>query len=234
MNIVEPIRDIKTLNKIRQALREYSEKYYLIFEYGITTGLRISDVLNLTVDDIKLKDFVEIKEKKTKKTKKFKLKEELKQDLLKYIDNSKIDKYIFATSWYKCDYKPITRCQFYKVLNRGAKKVGYNQKIGTHSMRKTFGYHFYKQTHDIVLLQKIFNHSTPSVTLRYIGISQDMIDKAYSNFDYNSKGEMFATNENILKKIVELENKLNKVDEVLTECMNYGFKKIEKKLKQWE
>ena len=228
MNIVEPIRDIKTLNKIRQALREYSEKYYLIFEYGITTGLRISDVLNLTVDDIKLKDFVEIKEKKTKKTKKFKLKEELKQDLLKYIDNSKIDKYIFATSWYKCDYKPITRCQFYKVLNRCAKKVGYNQKIGTHSMRKTFGYHFYKQTHDIVLLQKIFNHSTPSVTLRYIGITQDMVDKAYKNFDYGQQEKMFVTNEDLNEKICKLEQQISKLEETITACMNHGFDRIDK------
>jgi len=49
-------------------------------------------------------------------------------------------------------------------------------------LRKTFGYHFYQQTKDVALLQELFNHSSPSVTLRYIGINQDKIDQAYDNF----------------------------------------------------
>ena len=49
-------------------------------------------------------------------------------------------------------------------------------------MRKTFGYHHYKQFKDVVILQKIFNHSSPQITLRYIGIEQDQIDYSYSNF----------------------------------------------------
>lgn len=49
-------------------------------------------------------------------------------------------------------------------------------------MRKTFGYFHYQQYHDIAMLQAILNHSSPSITLRYIGISQDEIDQSYSNF----------------------------------------------------
>ena len=49
-------------------------------------------------------------------------------------------------------------------------------------MRKTFGYHHYKQFKDAVILQKIFSHSTPQITLRYIGIEQDQIDYSYSDF----------------------------------------------------
>ena len=47
-------------------------------------------------------------------------------------------------------------------------------------MRKTFGYHHYQKFKDIAMLQKIFNHSTPQVTLRYIGIDQDQIDYSYN------------------------------------------------------
>jgi len=54
--------------------------------------------------------------------------------------------------------------------------------IGTHTLRKTFGYHFYQKYKDIALLQELFNHSAPSVTLRYIGINQDMIDVAMKEF----------------------------------------------------
>ena len=49
-------------------------------------------------------------------------------------------------------------------------------------MRKTFGYFHYKQYKDIALLQQIFNHSSPSISLRYIGIDQEEIDKSYEGF----------------------------------------------------
>ncbi|GKS12930.1 hypothetical protein YDYSY3_39300 [Paenibacillus chitinolyticus] len=55
-------------------------------------------------------------------------------------------------------------------------------EIGTHTLRKTFGYHFYKRYKDVALLQQIFNHSAPSITLRYIGINQDIMDQAINGF----------------------------------------------------
>ena len=57
------------------------------------------------------------------------------------------------------------------------------EEIGTHTLRKTFGYHFYKRNKDVAMLQKLFNHSSPSITLRYIGIEQDEIDEAYEDFE---------------------------------------------------
>ena len=54
--------------------------------------------------------------------------------------------------------------------------------MGTHTLRKTFGYHYYKKFKDIAMLQKIFNHSNPAITLNYIGIEQDKIDESYKNF----------------------------------------------------
>ena len=47
-------------------------------------------------------------------------------------------------------------------------------------MRKTFGYHYYKKTKDIALLMNLFNHSSQSVTLRYIGVSQEVINTSVS------------------------------------------------------
>ena len=52
------------------------------------------------------------------------------------------------------------------------------KNIGTHSFRKTFGYHFYKDNKDVVTLMKLFNHHDPSITLRYIGIERDEMSKA--------------------------------------------------------
>ena len=61
--------------------------------------------------------------------------------------------------------------------------MGVADPIGTHTLRKTFGYHAYQQGTDVTLLQKVFNHSAPSITLRYIGITQDDIDNVYLNLN---------------------------------------------------
>ena len=72
--------------------------------------------------------------------------------------------------------------QAYRVLNEVAEQIGIDE-VGTHTMRKTFGYHHYKQNKDVAILQDIFNHSAPSITLRYIGITDDIKDDTLKDFD---------------------------------------------------
>ena len=241
MNIVEPIRKISDLNKIRKSLKDYDYKYYLLFEYGITTGLRISDILSLKAEDIVNKEFLEIREQKTGKYKKFPIHDYLRQEMTKYIKKNSITGFLWESPFYKCN-KPINRTHVYRVLNYCAKRVGYFQKIGTHTMRKTFGYHFYRQTKDICLLQKIFNHSSPSVTLCYIGLTQEKINEAYNSFTYkeirkNDDCKNDFSSETMSKQIYQLGNKINqlnqyveKLEDTLTKCMNYGFDRIDKLL----
>ncbi|MFW6238815.1 MAG: tyrosine-type recombinase/integrase, partial [Halanaerobiales bacterium] len=65
--------------------------------------------------------------------------------------------------------QPISRVQAYRVLKKIGKRAGLNIKIGTHTLRKTYGYHHYQKYKDIAQLQAIFNHSSPDITLDYIG-----------------------------------------------------------------
>ena len=76
----------------------------------------------------------------------------------------------------------LGRSAAYRIINGACRVVGIKENIGTHTLRKTFGYHHYRKFKDIALLQKIFNHYSPSVTLRYIGIDQEEINKSYMNF----------------------------------------------------
>lgn len=103
----------------------------------------------------------------------------LKEDIDRYIQFLEDEDYLFKSN--KLDSegnsKPISRVQAYRILNHSAKSVGLSD-IGTHSMRKTFGYHYYKKTKDVALLMDLFNHSSQSVTLRYIGINQDIVNHA--------------------------------------------------------
>lgn len=76
----------------------------------------------------------------------------------------------------------LNRIAAYTIIKDACASAGIEAHIGTHTMRKTFGYHHYKKFRDLALLQKIFNHSNPQVTLRYIGIEQDQIEDSYTNF----------------------------------------------------
>ncbi|ALC92938.1 integrase [Bacillus sp. FJAT-18017] len=164
---------------MKRVLLKQSYRNYFLLLMGINTGLRISDLLRLKVSDVKGKTHINMKEKKTGKPKRFKINVELQRQIGEYTANLEIDSYLFQS---RRGTKPIGRCHAWKILNDTAKEVGLNE-IGTHTLRKTFGYHFYQKTKDVALLQEIFNHSSPSVTLRYIGINQDLMDEAIDDFN---------------------------------------------------
>lgn len=178
MKEVQPIRDLEKIEQMKNELLKRSYRDYFLFVMGINTGLRISDILKLKVKDVKNKTHITIKENKTDKTKRFRINYELQREIERYIENMDEEEYLFKS---RKTNKPIQRVQAYKILKDAAEKIGI-EEIGTHTLRKTFGYHFYRQTKDIALLQELFNHSSPSITLRYIGINQDIIDNAIDNF----------------------------------------------------
>lgn len=183
MNTVQPIRDLDIIHAIQNDLKKNNYRNYLMFEIGIYIGIRISDILNIKIKDIKNKNFLKLREIKTGKEKLMPIPSHLKKEIELYIDNKDFneDDYLFKSI--KKKYKPITRVQAYNILKKIAKKYKL-ENIGTHTLRKTFGYHFYKRTNDVALLMTIFNHSDPSITLRYIGIEQDNVNKSLKNFKY--------------------------------------------------
>ncbi|WP_214873267.1 tyrosine-type recombinase/integrase, partial [Exiguobacterium sp. s140] len=77
--------------------------------------------------------------------------------------------------------EPISRVQAYRIMKEAGEALGM-ENVGTHSLRKSFGYHFYQKNKDIAMLQDIFNHSSERVTKIYIGIAQDEIDRAMDDF----------------------------------------------------
>lgn len=179
MELVQPIRDKAKIQEVKDILKSQSMRDYMLFVIGINTGLRISDILNLKVSDVKDKTHIIIKEQKTGKNKRFLINSSLKKEINAYIKEMNDDDYLFQSR--KGDNKPLTRVQAYRILNNAASQVGLDE-IGTHTLRKTFGYWHYKQYKDVAILQDIFNHSAPSVTLRYIGINDDIKDKTIENF----------------------------------------------------
>lgn len=176
---VEPIRDKLQIKAVEAYLAKKNKRNRLLFALGTNSGLRVSDILNLNIADVKNKTHIEIKEQKTGKYKKFPINSKLKALIKDFIQDRADSEPLFLSQ----KRARLDRSQVYRMLNNACKAVGVDVNIGTHSMRKSFGYHHYKQFKDVAMLQMIFNHSSPNITLRYIGIDQDEIDNSYRQFE---------------------------------------------------
>ena len=196
MKSVEPIRNIKVIKNMRSVLKAQSTRNELLFILGINVGLRISDILKLNTEDIikhngkTVKDYVTITEKKTGKTKKFYIGEIVKKVVEAYIKenpDAQMNSYLFKSR--KGSNRPISRQQAYRIINSAAEALDLIERndngviisgeIGTHTLRKTFGYHAFQNGTSLELLMDIFNHSSKTQTLRYIGITEEQKKEVY-------------------------------------------------------
>ncbi|WP_067725345.1 tyrosine-type recombinase/integrase [Oceanobacillus damuensis] len=187
MNFVQPIRDPDVIKGIKQYLKLRSIRNYLFFCLGIYSGLRVSDLLSIKVGMVK-GSHVSIIEQKRKKPKKFLIHPSIRDDLDGFIAGKNDDEFLFKSRQAKTKSKlkgqPIDRSTAYKMLNDVAKEFGLVD-IGTHTMRKTYGYHLYmKNKTNIALLMQMFNHNDESTTLRYIGVTQEMMDEETKRLPY--------------------------------------------------
>ena len=185
--LVEPLRTTEEIEEMKLAIKrgnkgvpkrsELAERDILIFLIGINTGLRVNDLVRLKVKDVKDQNVFTIREGKTNKRREINVKM-LRNEIDKFIEKKYANQYIFSS---QKGNQAITTTQVYRILNDAADFLGRND-VGTHTMRKTFGYHHYKQFKDVAILQEIFNHASPSITMKYIGIRQDEINESLSNF----------------------------------------------------
>jgi len=179
MNFVEPIRDSQIVHDIGDYLKSKNERDYMMYMLGIYAALRISDVVKIKVVDIRDRKSILLREQKTGKQKIVTLNPAFLRELQHYIEDKNDDEYVIKSR--EGFNKPISRVRAWQVISEAASLFGI-ENIGSHSLRKTFGFHYYMNTKDVVTLQKIFNHSHPSITLRYIGVDQDTINHAMKNF----------------------------------------------------
>jgi integrase len=176
---VQPIRSLEKLSDMKWSLKRHcSERDYILFLLGINTGLRVSDLLNLKIKDLKGKKKITVKEGKTDKPRTIQL-NNIYDEINDYIKTLEGAEWVFPSR--KGD-KAISRIQAYRQLNKASEMVDMPDGIGTHTMRKTFGYWYYKQTKDVAKLQIILNHSHPRITLKYIGITDEEIEDSLNDF----------------------------------------------------
>lgn len=176
---VEPLRTAAEIQNMREALQQtqFPKRNNLLFSLGINTGLRVGDLLQLRIEDVKGKSSVKIREGKTAKARLVHL-DAIMADIAEYLEEQPSEGYLFPSQH---TGKPMSTVQAYRLLKSAGERCGYDY-VGTHTMRKTFGYHYFQQTHDIVTLMIIFNHSSQNITKRYIGVEEDDIKNSLKDF----------------------------------------------------
>jgi integrase len=196
MNNVHPIRERKHIDAMKKYLKTRPSqnaldrpRNHLLFTLGINVGLRPGDVTSLTWRDIldaetkrPRSHYVDVIANKTGKAIEFKLNNSAIDAINEYIEALggpealELDGYVFVSR--KGENKPITVRQAHRIISEAAAAVGVKDPVGSHTLRKTFGYHAYKATNDLALVQEMLDHASSAITLRYIGIAQERKDKA--------------------------------------------------------
>lgn len=187
MGTTRPIRKLEDVKRLENYFREKGDwRNYTLIVIGLNTALRISDILELkwgdvyNFNDMKYKDHIILKEKKTEKETQIRLNcrsidalESLKQTI------AELEPQIYIFKSRISENQPINRYQAYKIINNAGKEIGLDYTISCHSLRKTFGYQAWQQGIPPALLMDIYNHSSMEITKRYLSINQDDKDGVF-------------------------------------------------------
>jgi len=180
----DPIREIKDVQAIKKLISD-KPRDLLLFTMGINNGLRCGDLLKLRVKDVKhLRhgDSITIKEGKTGKNNILMINKAVHKALKGYLETVKPDdeQYLFKSK--KGGNRPLTVQAVNALIKKWCRTINLHGNYGAHTLRKTFGY--LQRTQYSVgfeVLAKRFNHSSPAITMRYLGIQDKEVNGILSN-----------------------------------------------------
>jgi integrase len=167
-----------TLNKAIKIIRtDKNYKLGFLVVFGINTGLRISDILKLKVEDLS-NDSISLVESKTNKKRIIKLNDNVKTAFNILKDrNPNIEGFVFTSNQSTVFSKQYVNRKLKELF--GSKSLA----VSTHSLRKTFGRQVWSNNNEtdkaLLYLSELFNHSSPAITKRYLGIRQEELDDIY-------------------------------------------------------
>lgn len=180
---VDPIRRTNDIKSISRLLSD-NPRDYLLFILGINNGLRVGDLLKLKVgqvQNVRVGETIKIKESKTKKDNVLIINKTVYKALKKYFENSNLDDedYLFKS---RKGNGSLTVSSVNKMMKKWTGAINLRGNYGTHSLRKTWGY-IQRTVHGVgfEIIAKRFNHSSPALTMRYLGIEDKEVHNTLMN-----------------------------------------------------
>lgn len=190
MSTTEPIKNKEDLLKFKSYYESVhpDSRNALLMTIGLNTALRIGDILELKwmdVYDFQKEDaheHIRVREQKTGKLNIVAINFTVREKLILFREenpSAQPNDYLFQSKKWKG--QPLSRYQAFRITREAAAYAGLEEHVSCHSLRKTFGYHAWKQGVPPVMLMKIFNHSSYQITVRYLCIEQDEKDEVFRN-----------------------------------------------------
>lgn len=186
---VEPIRDLESIREIKDNLVTQGKwRDYCLFTIGINTAYRASDLLSLTVGQVKHLnpgDLLEIKEKKTRKYRAVTLNHSAHVALLDWLPRHPMAQNPNAPLFksYRRE-EAITVSTLNRLVKHWCRVIGLHGHYGSHTLRKTWGYHQRKVNDaSLPLLMTAFGHKTEAQTLEYLFIQDRELQDLYLGMD---------------------------------------------------
>ena len=183
MNTTQPIYNKKQVSKFLSYYRKQGQyRNWVLVTLCIHTALRISDILKLRTDDVydfkkkRVRSSFSIVEGKTKKSKTVRLNKSVVTALMAFLPEVETGKALILN---ERTGKSISRVQAHRLIRAAAEAVGIEGNVSCHSLRKTFGYHAWKEGVSPAVIMEIYNHSSLAVTRRYLGVTQSDMDEVY-------------------------------------------------------
>jgi integrase len=180
---VDPIRQIKDIKAISKLTAD-NPRDHLIFIMGINNGLRAGDLVKLKVKDVqhlKVGDILTIKEGKTGKDNILVVNKTVHKALSNYLDKVQPDSgdYVFAS---RKGGSYIQSQAVSKLVKKWTREINLKGNFGAHTLRKTWGY-IQRTIHGVgfEIICKRYNHSSPAITMRYLGIQDKEVHSTLMN-----------------------------------------------------
>lgn len=170
------------VTEMKKILKKQSQRNYILFLFGLYTGYRISDILKLKVRDVRNKEYIQTKEIKTKKNREVVLNENFMKELNDYIKNMDDDSFLFPSRTGK-GTKAISRVMAWSIIKDAAKQCGIDHGVSPHSLRKSIARSIYDR-YGIAVAMEFLQHSSERMTLKYLGITQETINKAVNEIKW--------------------------------------------------
>lgn len=182
-----PIKDMRMVSRWLAIAKEHDQNrkrggisWYLLLLLGFNTALRIGDLCALRVGDVRGRERVRVIAEKTDKMSNVKLQTAAQRAIDAALRGRDAEEWAL-TSRQKSRKdgrgKPVSRQRCYAIIKEIARRAGYDEHVGCHTMRKTFAWNFYQASGDLAKLQKVLNHSSQEATIHYLGLDQQAIDE---------------------------------------------------------
>lgn len=166
MNVISPIKSIEEINLIKDLyLRKKQISELLMFTLAINTGIDLSALLNLKIEDVKNKFYLLVAPQKS-----IPIDDETRRLIAEFIVGKLNSDFLFKNK----KGKKVDRTTVFYSFKNICSELGLSEKYSVASWRKTFAYHYYMKYKDLSYLQWLFNQGTVKQTLNFIGVDENM------------------------------------------------------------